>query len=249
MRVPLVFASLGLLALGCNHSEPPSRPEPAPVAAGPVATPRPTPSVDRPMERASTGVASAPSASGAASSDAGASAPDASAARDAGLASLAPELLVSDGGVLPQTEDKPSLDSPWFQAGVHAIFEAIQRDDPSVAEPFFFPIEAYRAVKDVADPDRDWKRRLIANFRRDVHDYHKKLGPRAADARFESIDVPVERMRWMKPHTEGNKGAYYRVTHSRLHYRNAEGKAASLEVTSFISWRGEWYLVHLNGFK
>ena len=29
------------------------------------------------------------------------------------------------------------------------------------------------------------------------------------------IDVPVERMRWMRPHTEGNRLGYFRVTQVR----------------------------------
>jgi len=35
---------------------------------------------------------------------------------------------------------------------------------------------------------------------------------------------------------------------TRLIYE-VKGKERSLEVTSLISWRGEWYVVHLTGFK
>jgi hypothetical protein len=246
--IRFIACCLALALSGCNRSEAPNGPESAPAATRHMgrkrARPKPTPEPAPPSA----------SASGLALTDAGADADANGEGADAAsaepeLGALAPKLVGQDGGVLEQTKEEPSLQSAWFQAGVRAVFRAIKLDDPSVAEPFFFPIEAYRQVKDVADPDRDWKRRLIANFRRDVHDYHKKLGPQAAEARFAGIDVPVEHVRWMKPHSEGNKLPYFRVTHSRLRYETAEGKKETLELTSFISWRGEWYLVHLNGFK
>ena len=157
-------------------------------------------------------------------------------------------MIGADGKPLPQTEAPPQQ-SPWFDAGVRALFRAIQNDDPKLAEAFFFPLAAYEQVKDVKDPKRDWERRLIANFRRDIHDYHRRLGPKPTEARFSGIDLPKERTKWMKPRSEGNKLGYFRVTHSRLRYQKADGAPAALDVTSLISWRGEWYLVHLNGFQ
>lgn len=223
-------------ALGCERAEPPSRAEPQrPVArAAPSARPSPRP-------------APAPSSSPAPSL---APAPSASALPVAKRDELVPPPLVGpDGGVLGQTEDDPSLDSPWFEGGTKALFRAIVEDDPSLAKDFFFPLEAYRQVKDVADPERDWRRRLMAHFERDVHRHHRRLGASPEKARFVSLDVDKSRIRWMKPRSEGNKLPYFRVTHSKLRYEDAEGKRRELEVTSFISWRGEWYLVHLDGFE
>jgi len=184
-----------------------------------------------------------------AGTDAGAT-PASDAASDASVAAgtlVRPNLHAPDGSPLAQTRDEPSIESAWFKAGTEALFRAIQTDDPGIAEAFFFPVEAYELVKDVGNPARDWKLRLMAHFRRDVHDYHKKLGKRAADARFVGIEVPEKNVRWMRPGSEGNKLGYFRVTRSRLRYE-LDGKRFSLEATSFISWRGEWYLVHLNGF-
>jgi len=53
----------------------------------------------------------------------------------------------------------------------------------------------------------------------------------------------------MKPHSEGNSLPYYRALRSRLLVEKADGTTAAFEITSMISWRGEWYVVHLHGFK
>ena len=50
------------------------------------------------------------------------------------------------------------------------------------------------------------------------------------------------------PHEELNKLGYYHVLHSQLRFE-VGGKEEGLDVTSLISWRGEWYVVHLLGFK
>ena len=160
-----------------------------------------------------------------------------------------PPLLDQDGKLLPQTKDKPRTDDPLFDKHASMLFRAIVEDDPELARSFFFPIEAYEKVKGIAKPARDWKHRLWAHFVRDVHDYHRKLGPDPDKAVLERIDVSGRPVRWMKPGSEGNRIGYYRVTHTRIRGRRGDGRRISLELTAMISWRGNWYVVHLNGFK
>ncbi len=162
---------------------------------------------------------------------------------------LEPVLRAGDGSLLPQTEDRPSIESPLFQRRVRLLFDAILRDDPALARPFFFPLEAYEQVKAIEKPGRDWQHRLWRNFERDVHEYHAKLGKDPARASLDRVEVRETSARWMKPHSEGNRIGYYRVTRSTIHGRNADGSPLRLELTSMISWRGEWYVVHLHGFR
>lgn len=159
-------------------------------------------------------------------------------------------LVVDDAGApLPQTEDRPSTDSAFFTHLKTTLFAAIQKDDPEAARALFFPIEAYRQVKNIAKPDRDYEGRLLKAYARDIHDYHARLGDHPEAAKLIDLEVPEARARWMKPGSEGNKLGYHRVLRSQLRFTDAKGKERSLEVTSLISWRGEWYVVHIHGFK
>jgi hypothetical protein len=88
----------------------------------------------------------------------------------------------------------------------------------------------------------------VRAFERDIHQYHRVLGTRAAGAEFASIELRTQAVRWMAPGSEGNRVGYYRVTRSRLWVQPPLGKAESFELTSLISWRGAWYVVHLQGF-
>lgn len=128
------------------------------------------------------------------------------------------------------------------------MWKAIVTDDPEPARPFFFPVVAYREVKAIAKPERDWETRLMRLFERDLHDYHRQLGKYRDQFEYVTVEVP-DQAKWMKPHTEGNKLGYWRVLRSQLVYLDHEKKRRSLELTSLISWRGEWYLVHLHGFE
>ncbi len=150
---------------------------------------------------------------------------------------------------MPQTEARPTTDTAFFAHLKTTLFAAIQKDDPALARDLFFPIEAYRLVKNIAKPDRDYEGRLLKAFARDIHDYHKRLGENPEAATLIDLEVPEARSRWMKPGSEGNKLGYHRVLRSRLRFTDAKGKERSLEITSLISWRGEWYVVHINGFK
>jgi hypothetical protein len=186
---------------------------------------------------------------GAAPSPTGSAAPLASVSAASTGPFAAPPLIDEHGAPLPQTEQAPSATSAFFQRGARELFAAIVEDAPERALPFFFPVVAYRQVKDIEDPERDHARRLVRHFERDVHEYHRKLGADAASAVFVELRVPEQKVRWMKPGKEGNRIGYHRVTRSNLVYRTNEGKERSLEITSLISWRGEWYVVHLNGFE
>src|SRR5690606_19295400 len=106
---------------------------------------------------------------------------------------------------------------------------------------FFFPVSAYEQVKALASPASDWRRRLVAAYKRDIHGLRKRLGDRATSATFVRLDVPDERARWVEPNEEWNKLGYWRVYGSRLVYQ-VDGKERALDISSLISWRGEWYV-------
>ena len=218
---------VGTFAAGCTHREPPA-PEGSPSVSGPEL---PVPS----------GTGGAPSVSSATAI--------ASARDSADSAGLAPAPAASvDPATLPQTHDRPAASGPAFDARVAALWSSIVADDPQQAAPFFFPVAAYQQVKDIPDPASDWKHRLFAAYARDIHALHARLGSDAARATFDGIDVPEARGRWVDPGEEYNKIGYYRVFGSRLRYQ-IDGAPHTFDVKSLISWRGEWFVVHLSAIK
>ena len=170
-------------------------------------------------------------------------------APDAGLAPTFAEAPTGDAdGRLPQTRARPDIASSAFQARARALFDAVARDDVDHAMPFFFPLSAYAQVKAIANPAADWHARLASHYARDIHALHAKLGPHASQASFVAADVPMDRARWVEPGEEYNRIGYYRVYGTKLR-GEIEGSPVEIDVTSLISWRGEWYCVHLTGVK
>ena len=153
-----------------------------------------------------------------------------------------------DPGSLPQTQDKPTTSSPASTANVAALWQAIVTDDPIKAMPFFFPLGAYLQVKAISNPESDWRTRLVAAYVEDVHALHAKLGAKASTAQLVGMDVPESQAVWVPPGAEYNKGSYWRVYGAQLRY-TADGQSGSFPIASLISWRGEWYVVHLNSIR
>jgi hypothetical protein len=170
-------------------------------------------------------------------------------ADDRSAAAAQVPLLDASGKPLPQTDDGPSTTSPSLGARLRLLARGIALGDADIALPAFFPAVAYAQVKDIPEPERDWESRLVRAFRRDIAEYHKKLGPNAAQATLAGVKVDGARAKFMKPGSEGNRVGYYRVLRSQLLFRLPSGEVRGLELTSMISWRGEWYVVHLHGFK
>jgi len=148
-----------------------------------------------------------------------------------------------DPGKLPQTNALPTDQDARFRAGAQALWQAIVQDKPELASSFFFPLSAYQQVKAIWNPAEDYQDRLIAWYDLDIHAAHDHLGA-AAGARFVGVEVPEANAEWIEPGVEYNKGSYYRVYGTRLKYE-VDGHDASIGVFSLISWRGEWYVVHL----
>jgi hypothetical protein len=221
----LVAAQMLTLGLaGCSRGEPPT-PDVSPSVALP----------ELPVPTALEAVAAVP---------VGASSPVASVRLAATV-----EAKDADSPHLPQTRDKPPPSSPAFEKRTAALWDAVVRDEPALAMPFFFPLDAYEQVKDVGDPAADWKRRLVAAYERDIHALHARLGDASKTARLVTLDVPDGRARWVEPGEEWNKLGYFRVFGSRLRYEVDGGGTDAFEIKSLISWRGEWYVVHLSAIK
>jgi hypothetical protein len=228
----------------------PSSAEPAHSAAAgaPIATIAPLRAMPAPSSSAAGSESDAgalPASSASAATDAGA--PVASSATPASNTLTA--LLDAEGKPLPQTDQRPTLSSPSFQQRIEAVAKSIISGDAEPAAAAFFPLVAYQQVKDVAKPERDYRFRLLANFKRDVLEYHHALGAAAADAKFSGVTVSERDTKWMAPGSEGNKLGYFRVLRSHLHFTLPTGRSRDFELTSLISWRGEWYVVHLHGFE
>lgn len=217
-----------LVGAACRRGEPPSVPD-VDAAVAPM-----------PPPGGGGSAAVAPPADAAPSTTAAGHAPSATVATtpDAG----------EDPGALPQTKDKPLTTTAAFDARSKALWEAIVSDDPDKALPFFFPVKAYEQVKAIDNPASDWRRRLVGAYKRDIHALHKRLGEHASEAKLVRLDLPEDRAKWVEPGDEYNKLGYYRVYGTRIVY-DVGGKERSFEISSLISWRGEWYVVHLTGFK
>ena len=160
----------------------------------------------------------------------------------------APPASTTDPGALPQTDERPTASGATFDAGVHALWEAIRQDKPELGLPFFFPKSAYLQVKAIGDPAGDYQSRLIANFEDDVHTLHAQLGAKASDAQFVGISVPDDQAVLVQPGEEYNKLSYWRVYGTTMQY-TVNGQSGSFPVTSLISWRGQWYVVHLGAIR
>lgn len=159
---------------------------------------------------------------------------------------VAPSTTTSttDPGDLPQTDALPPAHTVRFDAAMASLWRGVVDGSLSEAMPAFFPERAYLQVKTVADPAADFEQRLVGEFAADLGAAHDLLGAAGASASLETVTVPEQFAHWVPPGVCANRVGYYEVAHSRLVYRE-DGVVRSFGIASLISWRGEWYVVHL----
>ena len=150
-----------------------------------------------------------------------------------------------DAATLAQTQAFPSTTDTAFKNVIHDFWLAVSTGDANYAKPAFFPEKAYEQVKAISDPDNDWQTRLWYEFTLDVAAVHPLIG---ANARLLTVVVPAEYATWIPPGACYNNIGYWHVPGSRVVYEQG-GATRSFGITSFISWRGDWYLVHLGALS
>jgi hypothetical protein len=146
---------------------------------------------------------------------------------------------------LPQTRTLPSTTGTAFKNLIHDFWLAVTTGNPDYAQPAFFPEKAYEQVKAIADPDHDWQTRLWDEFTLDVAAVRPLIG---RNARLLTVIVPGQYAIWVPPGACYNNIGYWHVPGARVVYER-DGVTRSFGITSLISWRGDWYLVHLGAYS
>jgi hypothetical protein len=150
-----------------------------------------------------------------------------------------------DAATLAQTRAFPSTTDTAFKNVIHDFWLAVTTGNPNYAKPAFFPEKAYEQVKAISDPAYDWQTRLWDEFTLDVAAVHPLIGK---NAKLLQVIVPTEYATWIPPGACYNSIGYWHVPGSRVVYEQG-GATRSFGITSFISWRGDWYLVHLGALS
>jgi len=113
------------------------------------------------------------------------------------------------------------------QALARTLFQAIVKDDPALAEAFFFPRDAFVQVKAMARPERYYDK-LKQRFVADIHALHART-PDLAQARFDRLEF-TRRGGFVARGEEGNKLPYWAARHAWLHYRvGSQARGASAD--------------------
>ncbi len=147
-------------------------------------------------------------------------------------------------GDLPQTDVLPSPASRQFHQEMADLFAGIKEDSLSRALWSFFPEAAYDRLKSIPYPAADWHDRLVEDFSLDLAAAHRYLGQGVGTARLLYVAVPMNEAAWIPPGYCYNSIGYWHVPGSRLVYSES-GQTRSIGIASLISWRGQWYVVHL----
>lgn len=146
---------------------------------------------------------------------------------------------------LPQTRTLPSTADAAFKNLVHDFWLAVTTGNSDYAKPAFFPEKAYQQVKAISDPAYDWQHRLWDEFALDVAAVHPLVGQ---NARLVRVIVPMQYAIWVPPGACYNSIGYWHVPGPRVVYER-DGVTRSFGITSLISWRGDWYVVHLGAYS
>lgn len=129
-----------------------------------------------------------------------------------------------------------------LQNRMRHLLEAIAQNNPELASDALFPRDAYVAVRDSADPQKAWDKKLSTGFNRSVERLHKRMKG-AERARFVSFELGRS-VAQITPKKRDFKKPLWRVKHSKLTF-TIDGKTRHLDIAEMTAWRGAWYVTRL----
>jgi hypothetical protein len=143
---------------------------------------------------------------------------------------------------LPQTLTEPSLGAPLTTLA-DSLFADIATNNVAGAERLFLPLPIFLRIKQEPNPSGDWRARLLRWFTNDLVVYHHFLfaqgTPRLLRVTTSSRDASVIQPGWCY-----NKAPYWHLRGVRFVFESG-GVIHSVAICSLVSWRGQWYVVHL----
>lgn len=163
------------------------------------------------------------------------------------------EIPIPEGN-RPNLTEAPRRPGPGrVEEDARILFDAIKQNDPEVGIDFFMPLDIFRAVKGISDPD-GLHARIVRLFHRDVAELHEALtevteaaGVSIEDAEFDRFEFS-RRRGWVELREESNRLPYWAQRHNWLYYRVGEAEHR-FEVRTMIAWGDRWYITHLNEFR
>ena len=145
-----------------------------------------------------------------------------------------------------QTRVRPSAQSADFHAEMTDLWAAVASDRPRIGLVAFYPLVAYEQVKNMGDPEIDWRYRLVAEYDEDIRAAHGLLNGKGREAKLVRVIVPESQADWIYPGVCDNLIGYWHVANARMVYRIGD-RTRSFGIATLISWRGRWYVVHFGG--
>lgn len=135
-------------------------------------------------------------------------------------------------------------DASSAEEGARLLFEAIKKDDPTLAADFFFPSAAFDLVKNMDDPS-NLHRKLRAWYEEDIHAEHDRYFE-TSSMEFESFEMGG--CTWKEPLTQGNKLPYWSCRNSRI-IVSSGSKKFDYRIRALINWGTRWYVIHLGPIR
>lgn len=142
----------------------------------------------------------------------------------------------------PPDETLPQPSPEELSVRAKHLLEAIAKGDAQLATDILFPRDGWVATRAVADPGKEWDKRVGAPFRRAVH----RLSKRYADfdrAQFVSIELGRELVQ-ETPKAHGWKKPLWTVRASHMTFV-VDGRTRTLAIREMTAWRGAWYVSRL----
>ena len=139
---------------------------------------------------------------------------------------------------------QPVIDAN-FMARLQGYWTHVLAGSVGLGNDFFFPRTAYLQLKTIPNAGGDFDTRLYHDYRNDVIADHELVTSAGPGAKVLGVDVPAAAVHWVPPGVEVQLDRLLEGDVRPGALRGRRPGQKSFAIDSMISWRGQWYVVHL----
>jgi len=149
---------------------------------------------------------------------------------------------------LKQNMSKPPLHDPALDRRMASFFAGLRDYNNAEADKAFLPVPYYVVIKQGGGNEADWNNRLITHYHQQLAELRARFRSVLPGAVYNGYRVKSATAHSVRVGAEQNKAPYWQVYTTTMAFKDRSGQPHSFVINTMISFRGAWYVVHVNGY-
>ena len=147
-----------------------------------------------------------------------------------------------------QSMVKPLAHDHALDIRMRQFYTGLRDNNNALCDKAFLPMMDYVALKQGGGNQADWRNRLMYHFHLQLAQLRKRFAASLPGSTYNGYRIPYSTAHTVRVGAEENKAPYWQVFMTTMAFHDKNGRGHNFTINTLISFRGEWWIVHVIGY-